>query len=97
MLIAIPHGFRRDDIENPSLLAAIAILRRYGVAMCPCSVFGPDGKYALRLVLKQRGGEIPKALDKMRNEGFCWQTEEPSVEDITFLNEELARLDLTRL
>lgn len=97
MVIAVPPGFRRDDIENPSLLAAVAILRRYGVAMCPCSVFGPDGKYALRLVLKQKEGEIARALDKMQSEGFCWQTEKPTVEDITFLNEELARLDLTRL
>jgi aspartate/methionine/tyrosine aminotransferase len=97
MVIAVPPGFRRDNIENPSLLAAVAILRHYGVAMCPGSVFGPDGKYALRLVLKQKEGEIAGALDKMRNEGFCWKTEEPTAEDITFLNKELARLDLTRL
>lgn len=97
MVIAVPPGFRRDDIENPSLLAAVAFLRHYGIAMCPCSVFGPDGNYALRLVLKQKEGEIVRALDKMRNEGFCWRAEEPTVEDITFLNEELARSDLTRL
>lgn len=97
MIIAVPPGFRQNGVENPSLLAAIAILRRYGVAMCPCSVFGPDGKYALRLVLKQKEGEIARALDKMRNEGFCWQTEKPAAEDITFLNGELARLDLTKL
>lgn len=97
MIIAIPPGFRRPDIENPSLLAAITILKRYGVAMCPCSVFGPDGKYALRLVLKQKEGEIAKALNKMRSEGFCWKTEKPTPEDRAFLQQELARLDLTRL
>lgn len=97
MIIAIPPGFRQDDIENPSLLAAITILKRYGVAMCPCSVFGPKGKYMLRLVLKQKEGEISRALDKMSREGFCWQTEQPTTEDTMFLNKELERLDLTRL
>ena len=97
MVVAVPPGFRQAGIENPSLLTAVAILRRYGVAMCPCSVFGPDGKLALRLVLKQKEGEIPRALDKMRSEGFWWETEKPVVEDITFLHEELERLDLTKL
>lgn len=97
MVIAVPPGFKQAGIENPSLLAAIAILRRYGVAMCPCSVFGPDGKLVLRLVLKQKEGEIPRALDKIQSEGFCWETEKPIIEDITFLHEELKRLDLTKL
>lgn len=97
MIVAVPPSFRQDGVENPSLLAAVAILRSYGVAMCPCSVFGPEGKHALRLVLKQKEGEIARALDKMRSEGFCWQTEEPTAEDIMFLNEELVRLDLTKL
>lgn len=97
LVVAVPPGFIRDDIEDPSSLAAVAILRRYGIGICPCSVFGKDGKYALRMILKQKEGEIARALDTMRNEGFCWQTEKPTAEDVTFLNGELTRLDLTRL
>ncbi|MBI5613568.1 aminotransferase class I/II-fold pyridoxal phosphate-dependent enzyme [Candidatus Gottesmanbacteria bacterium] len=97
MIIAIPPLFRQADIDNPSLLAAITMLRKYRVAMCPCSVFGPAGKYALRLVIKQKEGEIAIALDKMRGEGFYWQGEKPTMKDALFLHEELMRLDLTKL
>ena len=97
MIIGIPPGFRQPDIENPSLLATITILRRYGVGMFPCSVLGSEMKHALRIILKQKEGEIAKALDKMRDEGFCWQTERPTEEDRAFLQQEFAKLDLTRL
>ncbi len=97
MVIEVPPGFRILGIQNPSLLAAMTILRKYGVAMCPCSVFGPEGKNYLRLVLKQKIGELPEALDKLKNDGFCWKTEAPTTEDIKFLQDELDRLDMTRL
>ncbi len=97
MVVGVPPGFIRSDIADPSLLAAFTILRRYGVAMCPCTVYGPDGKNFLRIVLKQRAGKVPAALDQLAQGGFDWLTEKPTEEDISYLNKLLTELDLTKL
>lgn len=97
MVVAVPPRFIRDDIDDPSLLAAFTILRRYGVALCPCTVYGPDGKYYLRIVLKQRAGKVPRGLDLLQKNGFNWETETPTEEDEAYLHTLLSQLDLTRL
>jgi aspartate/methionine/tyrosine aminotransferase len=97
MLVAVPPQFIENGAKDPSLLAAFSILRRFGVALCPASVYGPDGKYFLRLVLKQSNKKIPRALDHLVQQGFQWNTDKPSEEDIAFLENRLASLDLTKL
>lgn len=97
MVVCVPPGFMRVDIADPSLLAAFTILQRYGVALCPCSVYGPDGKNYLRIVLKQKAGKVPEALDRLCEHGFNWHTEIPTEKDIADLAGRLSQLDLTRL
>lgn len=97
MVVQVPLEFMRSRAEDPSLLATFTLLRRYGVAFCPCSVYGPLGRNYLRIVLKQKAGKVPAALDHLANNGFNWQTESPSEEDIVFLGNLLAQLDLTKL
>lgn len=99
MLVAVPPGFIRTDIPDPSLAASVSILRRFGIALFPCSIFDPEGtgKFFLRLVLKQRGGKIPKALDLLSQSGFDWNTIAPTTEDFAFISETMNKLDLTKL
>lgn len=97
MLAEVPPGFVIGEVENPSLLAAFSILRRYRVGFCPCSPLSESGKYYLRLILKQEQGKIPMALDKLKEEGFNWQTANPSEGDRLFLEQLQSQLDLTKL
>lgn len=97
MMVGVPPNFIREDIADPSLLAAISIFRHYGVAISPASVFGPDGRKFLRLVLKQEVGVIPSALDTLQRNGFDWATYGPNPEDILAMDQLISALDLTKL
>lgn len=97
-LVEVPHGFIRDDVENPSLLASFSFMRRFGVAFCPASVFNNvEGRNFLRIVLKQKSGKIPQALQHLEESGFDWMSDEPNVDDVNLLQNRLDNLDLTRL
>lgn len=97
MVVEVPPGFIQEGVDNPSLLAAFSILRRFGVGFCPCSPLSEDGKYYLRIILKQEKGKIPRALDKLLEEGFDWTTDSPSEEDLRYLEQLQSQLDLTKL
>lgn len=97
MILEVPQGYRDATIPDPSLLATFSWLRRYGVGLCPGSVFSSEGKNYVRLGLKQRAGKVPDALDRMKKQGFDWGTDTPSEEDVRYLEEKIATLDLTRL
>jgi aspartate/methionine/tyrosine aminotransferase len=99
MLVSVPPGFIRAGIEDPGLLASVSILRRFGVAFFPCSVFDQEGngKFFLRLVLKQKEGKIPNALDLLRLNGFDFEADKPIAEDIDFLRHKIDTLDLIKL
>lgn len=87
-------------VENndPSLLASIDLLLKYGVAFCPLSTaYGSDGSKWLRMVLKQADGKIPKALDRMIEMGFDWNKEGPSKELLVEMEKLIGKLDLTKL
>jgi LL-diaminopimelate aminotransferase len=97
MVIEVPPKYKESGIQDPSLLASFSLLRRYGVGLCPASVFSTEGKNYLRLGLKQKRGKVPYALDIMSSQGFDWRTDEPSGEDIAYLEDKIRTLDLTRL
>ncbi len=99
MLVAVPPGFMRHDIVDPALVASFSILRRFGIAFFPCTVFSQDGsgKSFLRLVLKQKTGKIPNALDLLAQRGFNWKSDKPCKKDIVFLKGKMKNLDLTKL
>lgn len=97
MLISVPPHFIQESIDDPSLLSSFSILRRFGVAFCPASDFGSDGKYYLRLIIKQKHGKIAEALDRMTDQGFEWATDNPSIKDFSFLKHKKDTLKITRL
>lgn len=97
MVLEVPSKYRESGFQDPSLLTSFSLLRRYGVGLCPGSVFGADGKNYLRLGLKQSKGKVSHALDSMRMQGFDWYTDEPSSEDISYLEDKICNLDVTRL
>lgn len=97
MILEVPPGYTDPAIPDPSLLASFSWLRRYGVGLCPGSVFSSDGKNYLRLGLKQLAGKVPDALDQMVKQGFDWGTDSPSDDDIQYLKNKIKSLDLTRL
>jgi aspartate/methionine/tyrosine aminotransferase len=97
MMIEIPPQFLLVAVDDPSLLASIAIFKHFGVAIAPGSVFAPDGKRYLRMVLKQEKGTIPAALDQMKDKEFNWNTFTPTIDDILYMQKLLDSLDLTKL
>lgn len=99
MLLSVPPGFIRRGVRDPALVASFSILRRFGIAFFPCTVFSNDksGRFNLRLVLKQRMGKIPRALDSLSKQGFNWRSDKPCEKDLAFLRAKVANLDLTKL
>lgn len=95
MIVKVPPGF--SSCDDPSLAASLSLVMKYGVAFSPASVFGPHGRDHLRIVLKQKRGKIPDALDRMREYGFSWKTEQPDNDFDKRLRELLDRIDLTAL
>lgn len=97
MLLKVPPGFIDKSVDDPSLLAAFSIMRRFNVGLLPVSVFGSEGSTYLRLVLQQKSGVILEILDFMRRQGFDWETDVPSEEDIEYIRERSLVLNLYKL
>lgn len=96
MLVEIPAAYQVGQTDH-SLVAALGILMKYGVAFSPASVFGTEGDKYLRVVLKQSNHKIPKALDRLKQMGFNWTSEHLDEGFIIAIQKLLQETDLTRL
>lgn len=77
LLVAVPQVFQREvpNCSQRSFYAAIALLMKYGVGFCPVSECGEEesGKW-LRVVIKQNDRKVARALERLANCGFRWDT-----------------------
>lgn len=97
MMVRVPKAFLETG-KDQSLFASIDILMKYGVAFCPVSSpYGSDGINWLRLVLKQADGKIARALDRMMEMGFKWESDQPTPELYERVEKLINGLDLTKL
>ncbi len=97
MVAKVPNSFKGKDIQDPSLFASFVFLKRYGVALAPCSSFSPEGKNWLLIELKQKDGKVKEALDRMRTLGFDWKKIQPTKEEKETFKREIQNFNKDQL
>lgn len=96
-MVKVPPGSIHEGIDDPSLLTSIVLFANFGVGILPGTVFGPEGKHYLRIILKQEIGKIPEALDRLQARGFDWKTFQPTNTDMFNADRLINSLDLTKV